>query len=776
MVDMQQGMTPSPDVHAPPSDIAASTKQAACLSCRAIKIKCARGVGSAACSRCSSKGLKCETPDYRIGRRKGVPNKRRGLDKAIHQLEQALTDAKTNADNAGQDSVTAVRLQQLLGEVGSIVQREPKGQTVSSPASHSTGSTFPVVATPNPEPSRTTTSSPILARHRDDAAERLVIEDAENPLQLLAHATEHCLPLSPLAQHQKWPSSVTARSTNEYQNNRAEDVLRVFFGASRVNLDIGPALDPISLGFVTLREAEELVTYFHDNLGLTRWGLDPAIHTTNFLRQRSAFLFTTVMFVSSKFIPTAGALCTRLAAHCKALAHHVMNNRNRSVEIVVAFMFNVPWLPAGEQWEDDEGSSFLANALSIALDLSLDKAIASPSDIQSHQGLTSRDVVNARKALALDGFDSVDPTSVLGRRLLRRRERVWLSLFILDRGFCMARERRSLFPLDTPLLSRCNDWHLSDIAAPADSSLISIVVIRRNLTGLIVSAKGLCDSYNPEADDGTAVAESIRDMIETYIEDWYATWGPVVADWNENQLPPYVEILGCHTRLSFYGLVMNYPTAPAEVHRFFRVGGLSASINVMRIACKGEALWKSVPNNTIVMVAFAACLALRLSNTQIESNPGIAQSVRSLVHQTADVFHRIGSFPAHRQGASVLYALLLRAMIKKYHPEAQSPDTGLEPSKRVAMPSGPIPEAIASHGGPWYGPNMDHTVYRGGYVSPVDSSQPFSQAPPFADMSDLEFSQALKTVESELYASEGTIPPEWWNNFDWLTWDDRLNQ
>ena len=152
------------------------------------------------------------------------------------------------------------------------------------------------------------------------------------------------------------------------------------------------------------------------------------------MRQRSAFLFTTVMAASAKFIPTTAALSTRLSAHCKNLANHVMNNRNRSVEIVIAYMFNVPWLSAGKQWEDDEGSSFLSNALAIALDLSLDKVIVRSPDDREWEGLASRDVVDAKKALALDGFDAIDPDTSIGRILLRRRERAWLALFILDRG------------------------------------------------------------------------------------------------------------------------------------------------------------------------------------------------------------------------------------------------------------------------------------------------------------------------------------------------------
>lgn len=140
------------------------------------------------------------------------------------------------------------------------------------------------------------------------------------------------------------------------------------------------------------------------------------------------------MAASAKFTPTAAALSTRLATHCKTLATHVMTNRNRSVEIVIAFMFNVPWLPAGKHWEDDEGSSFLANALTIALDLSLDKIIVYPHETRARDGLASRDIIDSKRALALDGFDAIDPISLIGRQLLRRRERAWLALFNLDRG------------------------------------------------------------------------------------------------------------------------------------------------------------------------------------------------------------------------------------------------------------------------------------------------------------------------------------------------------
>lgn len=91
----------------------------------------------------------------------------------------------------------------------------------------------------------------------------------------------------------------------------------------------------------------------------------------------------------------------------------------------------------GKHWSDDETCSYMAMALTIAVDISLNKLIVpSPSDAlaEIHVGRPPSDCLSARKALDLDGFHDVEPDSVFGRRLLRRRERIWLALFTLDRG------------------------------------------------------------------------------------------------------------------------------------------------------------------------------------------------------------------------------------------------------------------------------------------------------------------------------------------------------
>jgi hypothetical protein len=128
---------------------------------------------------------------------------------------------------------------------------------------------------------------------------------------------------------------------------------------------------------------------------------------------------------------------------------------------------------------------------------------------------------------------------------------------------------------------------------------------------MISDVKRACDIGR----DVTAVR--LQDMIEGFFNRWYATWAFAVGGNNGlfvdpycvldliatgNSIPPYVEILVTHGRLSIYSSVINHPTAPGEVKRFFRAAGLSSALNVMRAAVQGESRLKSMPNNTVIMM------------------------------------------------------------------------------------------------------------------------------------------------------------------------------
>jgi hypothetical protein len=75
-----------------------------------------------------------------------------------------------------------------------------------------------------------------------------------------------------------------------------------------------------------------------------------------------------------------------------------------------------------------------------------------------------------------------------------------------------------------------------------------------------------------------------------------------------------------------------------------------------------------MPNNTVIMISFAACSALSLSVTPGDSQSSLAPSVRTLIEETAGVLERIGATPNHRNGASVLYGRFLRELIRRGGP------------------------------------------------------------------------------------------------------------
>lgn len=86
--------------------------------------------------------------------------------------------------------------------------------------------------------------------------ESLAIDDAENPLQLLARASY----IQPSSESRSRPSPQTRPRDQQFTGKTGESVsLEDFFTSARVNLDVGDDIDPISLGLVT---EEEAVTLF----------------------------------------------------------------------------------------------------------------------------------------------------------------------------------------------------------------------------------------------------------------------------------------------------------------------------------------------------------------------------------------------------------------------------------------------------------------------------------------------------------------------------------
>ncbi|KAF5588376.1 hypothetical protein FPCIR_7134 [Fusarium pseudocircinatum] len=641
-------------------------RQAACLVCRRSKIKCDWKPHQERCRRCIQLDCECVRPAYHPGRQKGIKNKRTGLDKALYQIDQAVKRARSASQKNPEDDRILNHLQELLSNANTPEHATTRGYSVSGDGDEDAYS--------EEEEEQDPVAMPDFIQRTQQS---LAIDDAENPLQLLARASY--IQPSPESRHGNSPIQAHTASTQ----GQTEDEIQAFFAPAQVHLDVGPDVDPVSLGLVSEEEADKLF-----NL--------------------------------------------------------VMVNRYRSVEIVLAFMVNIPWMFPGQHSTDDETCTYISIANTVATDLSLHKSLISPEMVGSGSGigLARGDCLDPRAALAMDGFPELDPWSEKGRLFLRNRERCWLSLFVLERGMSLARGRPFSVPM-TRSLKDCDNWHRSEYADPLDGHLVSMAVLRRDLDALFATVRALCDGSQMASSDGSLIAQSIQGSIERFFDQWYTEWGVSIGKGPDRRLPPYVEILVTHTRLSIYGGVINHPTAPLEVRRFFHTAGLSSALNVMRAAIQGESQLQSMPNNTAIMISFAACFALTLSS-YATGGSALAPSVRNLIDETATVLERIGKVTRHRNGLSIKYGKYLKQIVRR----AATGD-GISDPRMPIVNEAPITTPTF-----------------------LDQQALWPEPLQFSAMSDDQIVQALNQPGNDFEPSFGGLSWEDMTNFEWLYWPE----
>jgi len=264
--------------------------------------------------------------------------------------------------------------------------------------------------------------------------------------------------------------------------------------------------------------------------------------------------------------------------------------------------------------------------------------------------------------------------------------------------------------------------------------------------------RSLCDGSQNATSDGSLIAQSIQGAIERFFDQWLTEWGVSIGIGPQRRLPPYVEILVTHTRLSTYGGIINHPTAPTEVRRFFRTAGLSSALNVMRAAIQGESQLQSMPNNTTIMISFAACFALTLS-TYTTGSSTLAPSIRKLIDEAAGVLERIGTVTEHRNGLSLLYGKYLRQIVKKAAVEGASAPA--HQASSVAAPQMPVGEPV---------PAQPSFMAQQQLLWP----EPLQ----FSAMSDDQIAHVLNQPGNEFEPSFGGLSWADMNNFDWLYWPE----
>lgn len=161
------------------------------------------------------------------------------MEKALHQIEQAIKKSKIDQKSPANVTQVITNLQQLLTEAQQQIIRGKSNDPSEGR-----------------ERSRSFLDSQQIAEE-----DSLTLDDAENPLQLLARASD--LQLSPrgiqTSLASPLPISSPGTAVNSYSAPSGAST-GAFFVPLKAHLDVGTDLDPVDLGLVTMEEANMLFT------------------------------------------------------------------------------------------------------------------------------------------------------------------------------------------------------------------------------------------------------------------------------------------------------------------------------------------------------------------------------------------------------------------------------------------------------------------------------------------------------------------------------------
>lgn len=162
-----------------------------------------------------------------------------------------------------------------------------------------------------------------------------------------------------------------------------------------------------------------------------------------------------------------------------------------------------------------------------------------------------------------------------------------------------------------------------------------------------------------------------------------------------------------------------------------------------------------MPNNTVIMISFAACSALSLSVMPTDSNSSLAPSVRTLIEEVAGVLERIGTTPSHRNGASVLYGRFLRQLVRRI---PASLDLQVQGDSRGASHPETLPSTTLDEFG------AISTTTQEEFAPSLLWSEPMQ----FSAMSDDQIIDAVNRAGTAFGASVPDVPLDDMMSWDWL--------
>ncbi|EPQ30307.1 uncharacterized protein PFL1_02423 [Pseudozyma flocculosa PF-1] len=272
--------------------------------------------------------------------------------------------------------------------------------------------------------------------------------------------------------------------------------------------------DPITAGTLTEAAARALFERYME-LGNT-WSdvFDPSLMTNDFVRKRSSFLYTTLLYVASKFsrTPTAQHLVAREkrgepvdeADQVRDHAARAFVDGDRTVLCCQAFFILASWKML------DDGLSVIQVGYAFRLAM----------DIQLHADMPN--CVKPSESV-LDQAGQQRYAAV--QRRFRSRQRTFMMLFVQDKSQQIANKitTHSISP-DNPLIRKCQEWWRMPGSVPGDAFVCASVDIRR-IQHKYVDLMDRIEQLSGPMSDGPSI---VLPAFLNDVAEWFQRWTSVL--------------------------------------------------------------------------------------------------------------------------------------------------------------------------------------------------------------------------------------------------------
>ncbi|KAH8898632.1 hypothetical protein GQ53DRAFT_741939 [Thozetella sp. PMI_491] len=407
--------------------------------------------------------------------------------------------------------------------------------------------------------------------------------------------------------------------------------------------DLGPNLDPVNLGLVSMDEVCRLFAIYFERLHPFNAILDPILHTPDFVRSRSALLFTWILALAAPFETDSSMVAKRLVYHGNKLSRYVYSQGLRSIEIIQGYYISLISDRPIDQSFQETSWMYKAFAFGMAAELGLHRPWNDQAQAQGEKEDELRD------------------------RIARSEQRTWLRMLTWERAQEAALGRMKPILQGDLSFIQLDSWWMHPLADAQDRNACATLHFRNLLALIYEEVRRKMSSDEPREN-----LHWVKNYVDSVLEPWRASWLPDVGEAYDLS-DAFLSIVFMYGRLWTLSFALS---GPQNAHlEYLEVRTTMEDCFEAAIRCCEESLGfldrigeplYCMNTPVWVMISYAGVLSMKLFQFLYGAREGNNVEVVALVTQVALQLERAGNTPAHRLGVSAIFGQQLFLTLRSY--------------------------------------------------------------------------------------------------------------